>query len=204
MFNNLREDLRAVIQNAAEMGHQWRFPWMKALFQMGTLAVVSYRVSHWVEGVRIPVIRPLLKILLWPFRRLVMMLTGVNIMSRAEIGPGMVIHSTYGLHVGQTRIGARCTLASGVFIPSGVRQVGDNVYFGAGAKVLGDTKIGNNVVVMPNSLVVSDVPDNITIVGVPARIKLPRGRSQRFAPAVSGNGQKRASLPESQKVLVKE
>jgi serine acetyltransferase len=41
-------------------------------------------------------------------------------------------------------------------------------------------KIGNNVVVMPNSLVLTDVPDNTTIVGVPARTKLRGGRPQRL------------------------
>jgi serine O-acetyltransferase len=59
------------------------------------------------------------------------------------------------------------------------------VYFGPGAKLLADTKVGNNVVIVANSLVLTDVPDNTTIVGVPARIKLRGGRPQRFKRVVT-------------------
>ena len=48
--------------------------------------------------------------------------------------------------------------------------IGNNVYFGSGCKVLGPVKIGNNVVIGANSLVITDVPDDCTVVGVPARI----------------------------------
>ena len=65
-------------------------------------------------------------------------------------------------------------------ITCGVRSIGDNVYIGAGAKLVGDVKIGNNVVIMPNSLVITDVRDNTTIAGVPARIKLRGGRPREF------------------------
>jgi len=77
------------------------------------------------------------------------------------------------------------------------------VYFGPGAKVIGHARIGNNVVVVANSLVMTDVPDNTTVIGVPARIRLPRGRddggrsitrviSQRSAS--SGNGKKESPV----------
>ncbi len=59
------------------------------------------------------------------------------------------------------------------------------MYFGAGSKLLADTKVGNNVVIVANSLVLTDVPDNTTIVGVPARIKLRGGRPQRFKRVVN-------------------
>jgi len=49
-------------------------------------------------------------------------------------------------------------------------RIGNNVFLGAGAKVMGDITIGNNVVVGSNSLVMTDVPDNCTVIGVPARI----------------------------------
>lgn len=48
--------------------------------------------------------------------------------------------------------------------------IGDNVYIGAGAKILGSIKIGNNVNIGANSVVVNDIPDNCTVVGAPARI----------------------------------
>ena len=45
---------------------------------------------------------------------------------------------------------------------------------------MGGAKIGNNVVVAANSLVLTDVPDNMTVIGVPARIRIPGGRPKRF------------------------
>jgi serine O-acetyltransferase len=67
-----------------------------------------------------------------------------------------------------------------VLIAGGARGIGDNVYFGPGAKVIADTRIGNNVVIVANSLVLSDVRDNTTIAGVPARIRLPGGQPRKF------------------------
>jgi serine O-acetyltransferase len=49
-------------------------------------------------------------------------------------------------------------------------KLGSNVFLGAGAKILGNITLGNNVVVGANSVVVNDVPDNCTVIGVPARI----------------------------------
>jgi serine O-acetyltransferase len=72
-----------------------------------------------------------------------------------------------------------CVIQHGVAITNGAGRIGDNVYFGPGAKVIGRANVGNNAVVVANSLVMSDVPDNTTVVGVPARIRLPRGSDDR-------------------------
>jgi len=93
----------------------------------------------------------------------------------------MVIHTPYSVFVPPVKIGEGVTLCTGVLIGSGCKSVGENVYFGAGCKIVGDVKIGNNVVIVANSVVLTDVPDNTTIMGVPARIKLPGGRPKRFA-----------------------
>jgi hypothetical protein len=92
----------------------------------------------------------------------------------------MVIHTPYGVFIPPVKIGANCTFTTGTLIASGCKSVGDNVYFGAGCKIIGDVTIGNNVVVVANSVVLTDVPDNITIMGVPARIKLPGGKPKKF------------------------
>jgi serine O-acetyltransferase len=88
----------------------------------------------------------------------------------------------YGLrlpHIGDiglghdTKLGNHCTLQTGVMIgPTSGRgpRVGDHVYFAPGAKVFGSMKIGNHVVVAPNSVVVKDIPDNCVVSGVPAKI----------------------------------
>ena len=64
---------------------------------------------------------------------------------------------------------------------------------------MGGAKIGNNVVVAANSLVLTDVPDNMTVIGVPARIRLPGGRPKRFKwQTVKGqNGQGANGKPAS-------
>ena len=61
---------------------------------------------------------------------------------KADIGGGFKIHTYYGVFVGTTRIGKNCTVGTGVLVTCGVRSVGDNVYIGAGAKLVGDVKIG--------------------------------------------------------------
>jgi serine acetyltransferase len=116
--------------------------------------------------------------LIW--QRFNQMFFGIFISPDAEIGPGMVIHTPYGVFIPPVKIGANCTFTTGTLIASGCKSVGDNVYFGAGCKIIGDVTIGNNVVVVANSVVLTDVPDNITIMGVPARIKLPGGKPKKF------------------------
>ena len=75
---------------------------------------------------------------------------------------------------------AYCVIQTGVAITQGPRSIGDNVYFGPGSKVIARPTIGNNVLVVANSVVMTDVPDNTTVIGVPARIHLPRGLSFQF------------------------
>jgi len=176
MFDNLRADFQAAHGHRTLERGMWR-----VLLRLETPAIVCYRYSHWVNNLHTPVIRPLLLIPAVILQRMVQIFTGIFISPDAEIGPGLVIHTPYGINVAPVKIGANCTLQSGVLIGSGVRSVGDNVYFGAGCKVIGDVKIGSNVVVVANSVVLTDVADNTTIMGVPARIKLRGGRPRRFA-----------------------
>jgi serine O-acetyltransferase len=175
MFDNLRADFQA------NLGHRTlERGWWRVLLRLETPAIVCYRYSHWVVNLRIPVVRQLLMIPALILQRFNQILLGIFISPDAEIGPGLVIHTPYAVQVAPVKIGANCTIQSGVLIGSGVRSVGDNVYFGAGCKIIGDGKIGNNVVIVANSVVLTDVPDNTTIMGVPARIKLRGGRPRKF------------------------
>jgi serine O-acetyltransferase len=183
LFENIRSDVfrAALDQNAGMKAEDLPFGQkLHAFLRLTTQVVVAHRVGYWARRLRIPIIRPFLVILVTIYQRLLTFLTGVIIDSQAEIGPGLLVHTPYAVFVGGTKIGANCTVQSGVLIPTGSRGVGNNVYFGPGAKLLADTKVGNNVVVVANSLVLTDVPDNTTIMGVPARIKLPGGRPQKF------------------------
>lgn len=79
---------------------------------------------------------------------------------------GIIVHM-------KAQIGANCTIYHQVTIASskgGTPVIGDNVLIGSGAKILGGVHIGNNVKIGANAVVVHDIPDNCTVVGVPARI----------------------------------
>lgn len=192
MFDNLRGDLakaRADRRGTLETGGWHRSVWLsnlRILASMNTWAIITYRFARSVKKLRIPVVKQLLMIVVVVMEQWVRLWSGIIIDRGAEIGPGLVVHTPYAVFVGSTRIGANCTVCSGVVISAGSRGVGDNVFFGPGAKLIGTAKVGNNVVIMANSLVLIDVPDDTTIVGVPARIRLRGGKPQRFAKTTAG------------------
>ncbi len=178
MFNNLRVDLRQA--RKMNVGPDWVNQHIKVLLLPTTIAVVVYRFGRWVRRFRIPVLRHLLLPVSAFVEYFVEGILGIRISPRAEIGPGFVVHTAFGIFIGPVKIGSNCVVNHGVVISYGVRGVGDDVFLGPGAKVIGNAKIGSNVLVMANSLVITDVPDNTTVVGVPARIRLPRGGTLNF------------------------
>lgn len=153
---------------------------MRVLMSLNIWANISYRFSHWVSKLHVPIIRPLLVVCAVVLQRWTGLWTGVCIHRLAEIGPGLLIHTPYAICIGPTRIGANCTVGTGVLIAGGSKGIGDNVYFGPGAKLIGNARIGNNVVVGANSVVLTDVPDDMTVIGVPSRIRLRGGNPKRF------------------------
>jgi len=175
MFENLRADFQAAMGDRKMEQGLWR-----VLLHVEMPALLCYRFGHWVTNLKVPVVRHLLLIPALIWQRFNQLFLGVFISPDAEIGKGMVIHTPQGLYIPPIKIGEGATFQSGVLIGSGCRGVGDNVYFGAGCKIVGDAKIGNNVVIVANSVVITDVADNTTIMGVPARIKLPGGKPRRF------------------------
>ncbi len=95
------------------------------------------------------------------------------------IGPGLrIYHVGDFIHVGKNvRIGRNCTLLPGVVFGNkgedaddSVVTVGDDCYFGLGARIFGSVNIGNNVTVGANAIVTHDIPDNAVVGGIPARI----------------------------------
>jgi serine O-acetyltransferase len=186
MFSNLRVDFARVRWDRKRMIEEsgWgRFVVLqnvRVLLSLTIWSVISYRFSHWVYELRIPVVKQILSIIALVFQRWVELWTACHICREAKIGPGLLIHSPYSIGIGPTTIGKNLTVGMGVLITGGSKGVGDNVYFGPGAKVIGDTRIGNNVVVVANSLVITDVPDNSTVMGVPARVSLTGGKPKRF------------------------
>src|SRR5271166_1094695 len=174
MFENLRADLKAAASHR-KLERGWR-----VIIRRETKVILQYRFSRWAHSLRVPVLRQLLIFvaLIWQ-RWNQIILAGVLISPDAEIGPGLILHTAYGLQIAPVKIGSGCTFNSQVLIGTGVKSIGNNCYFGPGCKVVGECKIGNNVLVVANSVVLTDVPDNTTIMGVPARIKLPGGRLRK-------------------------
>ena len=135
------------------------------------VAIRCYRISHWFYKNRLFTVARMIS--QWARRR-----TGIEIHPGAKIGKGLFIDHGMGVVVGETAIiGDNCLLYQGVTLggtgkDKGKRHptLGNNVLVGSGAKVLGPFKVGNNVKIAANAVVLSAIPDNCTAVGVPARI----------------------------------
>ena len=104
--------------------------------------------------------------------------TGIEIHPGATIGRGLMIDHGMGVVIGETaEIGDNCTIYQGVTLGGtgkdlGKRHptLGNNVMIGAGAKVLGPMMIGDNSKVAANAVVLSEIPENSTAVGIPAKV----------------------------------
>lgn len=98
----------------------------------------------------------------------------LDISSTAEIGGGLIVQHGYATIIAPRKIGKNCWVNQGVTIgytnDNDCPTLGDNVTVYCGAKVLGDIKVGNNVIIAANAVVVKDVPDNCIVGGVPAKI----------------------------------
>ena len=172
MFDRIREDVRAVKE---------RDPAARSFLEIlllypGVKAIRMYRRAHfyythgWLFLARYVSQRAVRK-------------TGIEIHPGAKIGRRLVIDHGTGIVIGETaEIGDNCLIYQGVTLggtgkDKGKRHptLGDNVMVGAGAKVLGPFKIGNNVKIAANAVVLEEIPDNCTAAGVPARIVKNRG-----------------------------
>ncbi|ADI14984.1 serine O-acetyltransferase [Truepera radiovictrix] len=126
--------------------------------------------------------RKSLRYTLYPVARLVMKQFsyryGIQIPPQMDIGPGLFIGHVGGIVVnGRTKIGKNCNLSQNVTIGQtnrGAKQgcpvIGDNVYIGPGAVIVGRVRVGNNVAIGANCVVTKDVPDNAVVVGIPGRV----------------------------------
>jgi serine O-acetyltransferase len=111
-------------------------------------------------------------------RKVIETVTGISLPSTATFGPGLYIGHFGEIIVGGWVVaGANCSLSQGVTLgedAGGSPTLGEAVFVGPGAKVLGGIHIGDRVVIGANAVVVRDVPANATAVGVPARVLLDR------------------------------
>lgn len=110
--------------------------------------------------------------------------TGIEIHPGAKIGKGLMIDHGMGVVIGETaEIGDNCTIYQGVTLGGTGKDVGkrhptigNNVMVGAGAKVLGPFKIGDNTKIAANAVVLEEIPENCTAVGIPAKVVRREGK----------------------------
>lgn len=141
------------------------------LLYNGLHAIIAYWISHWLY-------RHHLKFIARLISQLAKWTTGVEIHPAATIGRRLVIDHGTGTVIGATaEIGDdcliyQCVTLGGTGVVQGKRHptLGNNVMVGSGAKVLGPIRIGDNARIAANAVVLRDVPENSTVVGVPGRI----------------------------------
>ncbi len=140
---------------------------LKLLYRYRALrAMLWFRFGSWCKRKRIPVLPGAVQ-------RWVMAWYGLEIWIGADIGGGLYIPHPVGTVIAVKRMGRNCSVIHAVTF--GMRNVwefpdvGDNVFVGAGARILGGICIGDNAVIGANAVVIHDVPAGATVVGVPAR-----------------------------------
>jgi len=180
MFKHIKEDISVVFE---------RDPAARTHFEIittypGVHALLIHRLSHWVWSKRF----------FWVARfisHISRFFTGIEIHPGATIGRRVFIDHGMGVVIGETAvIGNDCTLYHGVTLGGTSWNKGkrhptleQGVVIGAGAKVLGPIVIGKGAKIGSNAVVVKDVPDNATAVGIPARILEQESNKQRDAMA---------------------
>jgi serine O-acetyltransferase len=167
MFKRIKEDIKVVFE---------RDPAARNIIEVllcypGLHAIWFHRIAHWLwtHNCRL-LARIISHISRW--------LTGIEIHPGAKIGRRFFIDHGMGVVIGETtEIGNDVTIyhqvtLGGTSTKKGKRHptIGNNVVIGAGAKILGPVKIGNNCKIGANSVVIKDVPPNSTVVGIPGKV----------------------------------
>ncbi len=173
MFQSVREDIASVFE---------RDPAAKSVLEIllcysGLHALWFHRMNHWfwIHNLRL--------LARW-LSQVARFLTAIEIHPGAQIGRRLFIDHGMGVVIGETAIlGNDVTLYQGVTLggtgkEKGKRHptIGNDVVIGAGAKVLGDIRIGDGCRIGAGSVVLRDVPDHSTVVGVPGHIIFRKGQ----------------------------
>ncbi len=166
------EDLGVIFERDPAARNVW-----EVLLYPGLHAIFWHRISHFLFQRKFKFLARLIS----QFARF---LTGIEIHPGAKIGKGFFIDHGMEVVIGETtEIGNNATLYQGVTLggtgkEKGKRHptLGNNVTVAAGAKILGNIKIGDNSVIGAGSVVIKDVPPDSTVVGVPGRIVKHKGR----------------------------
>lgn len=159
----------------------------EGILSLGFWALQVYRLGHWRYRFRSRLVRYPLGALHLFLAKLAEMLSGITIGVSARIGRRLVIEHSGAIVVhGNSVIGDDCIIRQGVTIgnrrmdrPLEAPHIGNRVNIGAGAKILGAVRIGDDADIGANAVVLTDVPRGSLAVGVPARIILRGQASER-------------------------
>ena len=178
MFDRIKEEITVVFERDPAA----RSTWEVVTCYPGFHALLLHRLSHglWARGWK------------WLARWLAhwaRWFTGIEIHPGVRIGRRFFIDHGMGVVIGETaEIGDDCTLYHGVTLGGTTWNKGkrhptlkNGVVIGAGAKVLGPITIGEHAKIGSNAVVVKDVPDNATAIGIPARLVESHETDGRFA-----------------------
>lgn len=134
---------------------------------MSLRAVSWFRFGSWCKHKRIPYLPGF-------SQRHILSTYGLEIWVGADIGGGLYIAHPVGTVIAVRRMGCNCSVIAAVTF--GMRNewsfpdIGDGVFVGAGARILGGIRVGHNAIIGANAVVMQDVPDGATVVGIPARV----------------------------------
>jgi serine O-acetyltransferase len=150
---------------------------LRLLFTQEFHALLIFRYGKVARKIKIPIAGFFLRLVYFFLNKLFSEIcAGVLLDLDSEIGKGFVLGHFGGIYI-KAKIGENCTVAQqvvigykGGFSGGNIPTLGNNVYVGAGAKILGGIKIGNNVKIGANAVVITDIPDNATAVGIPAKV----------------------------------
>ncbi len=170
-INNIKNRINEEVASVRERDPAARSTAEILLTYSGLHAVLLHRVAHKLHQNKYYVTARIIS-------QLGKFFTGIEIHPGATIGKGLFIDHGTGVVIGETaEIGDNCILYQGVTLGGtgkgkGKRHptLGNNVMVGCGAKVLGPFKIGDNVKIAANSVVLHEIPENCTAVGAPARV----------------------------------
>ena len=166
-FKDINEDIKAVLSR--DPAARTRIEVL--LCYPGVWALIFHRMSHWLYNHNCKLVARLIS-------QTARFLTGIEIHPGATIGKRCFIDHGMAVVIGETaEIGDDVTIYQAVTLggtgkETGKRHptIGDHVVISSGAKVLGPFKVGNNSKIGAGSVVLKEVPDNCTVVGIPGKI----------------------------------
>jgi serine O-acetyltransferase len=172
------KELKADIEQYYEIDNTYSV-FVLLLIKQGLWLTSQYRISRWVDqNLHIPILRPTFKIFCAIFQKVIEILTGSELPNTVQVGKGLVIPHASGITIHyRAQLGENCILGprvtigvAGITDRKGVPKIGDRVVIGAGACIIGSITVGNDVIIGANAVVEKNVPDNVVVGGVPAKI----------------------------------